>query len=267
VGAARQGYDGKDRWYLEALGIGADKQWDTFFAAWQKEAGNAALSNPAGRDIVWRARTGASVPLLASLAADSKEPMESRLRYFRAFDFNPDKAAKSAALVKMLEGTGSEQTQIKKLALTHLDPGYIKQSPVARQALTEVLNSLEGTPEFVELVGRYELKEENPRLLKLAQAQSSTNLGRNAANALLKQGGAAMVAGTIGGKDEKAALEVISPCGAWAARSPSRSWKKPPSTPSTRWVCAAKPPGPWEAAVVVRTAPWPCSRKASFPRS
>jgi putative membrane-bound dehydrogenase-like protein len=205
-----KGYDGKDRWYLEALGIGADKQWDTFFAAWQKEAGNAALGNPAGRDIVWRARTGASVPLLASLAADSKEPMESRLRYFRAFDFNPDKAAKSAALVKMLEGSGTEGTQIKKLALTHLDPGYIKQSPVARQALTEVLNSLEGTPEFVELVGRYELKEENPRLLKLAQSQSSTNLGRSAANALLKQGGAALVTGTIGGKDEKAALEMIA---------------------------------------------------------
>ena len=27
-------HDGKDRWYLEALGIGADKQWDKFFAAY-----------------------------------------------------------------------------------------------------------------------------------------------------------------------------------------------------------------------------------------
>src|SRR5262249_18777492 len=24
-------HDGKDRWYLESLGIGADKQWDAFF--------------------------------------------------------------------------------------------------------------------------------------------------------------------------------------------------------------------------------------------
>src|SRR6185436_19731043 len=31
-------HDGKDRWYLEALGIGADKQEEKFFAAWLKEA-------------------------------------------------------------------------------------------------------------------------------------------------------------------------------------------------------------------------------------
>jgi putative membrane-bound dehydrogenase-like protein len=30
-------YDGKDRWYLEALGIGADKQWDKFFAVYKEE--------------------------------------------------------------------------------------------------------------------------------------------------------------------------------------------------------------------------------------
>ncbi len=27
-------HDGKDRWYLEALGIGADEQWNTFFPAY-----------------------------------------------------------------------------------------------------------------------------------------------------------------------------------------------------------------------------------------
>ncbi|MBC8110270.1 MAG: PQQ-dependent sugar dehydrogenase, partial [Verrucomicrobia bacterium] len=32
-------YDGKDRWYLEALGIGADNQWDTFFDKWLLLAG------------------------------------------------------------------------------------------------------------------------------------------------------------------------------------------------------------------------------------
>ncbi len=205
-----KGYDGQDRWYLEALGIGADKQWDRFFAAWLKDAGSNPLSNAAGRDIVWRARTGAAVPLLASLASDSKEPLPGRLRYFRAFDFNPDKAAKSAALVKMMEGTGNEQTQINKLALAHLDPGHIRSSPVATKALKDVLNAVEGTQEFVELVTRYELKEENTRLLKLALSQSTSGTGKNAVNALLRQGGLQLVTGTIGGKDEKAAFDVIA---------------------------------------------------------
>ncbi|HEU0039063.1 MAG TPA: PVC-type heme-binding CxxCH protein, partial [Verrucomicrobiae bacterium] len=49
-------HDGKDRWYLEALGIGADKQWDAFFGAWLARTGDA-WNTPAGRDIVWRSRS------------------------------------------------------------------------------------------------------------------------------------------------------------------------------------------------------------------
>ena len=32
-------HDGKDRWYLEALGIGADKNWEACFDAWVKRMG------------------------------------------------------------------------------------------------------------------------------------------------------------------------------------------------------------------------------------
>src|SRR6185503_14008778 len=42
-------HDGKDRWYLEALGIGAEKQEEKFFAAWL----NAVKGNwntPGGRE-------------------------------------------------------------------------------------------------------------------------------------------------------------------------------------------------------------------------
>jgi putative heme-binding domain-containing protein len=131
------------------------------------------------------------------------------LRYFRAFDFNPDAAAKSVALLQMLEGSYSEQTEITKLVLNHLAPSYIRQSPTAMKALKEALNSVEGTQAFVEMVDKYELKEENDRLLKLALAQSNANLGRNAAQALLKQGGSDLVKNTINGKDEKAAFNMV----------------------------------------------------------
>jgi hypothetical protein len=46
-------HDGKDRWYLEALGIAADKQEDQFFDAWLKKVGDN-WNTKAGRDIVWR---------------------------------------------------------------------------------------------------------------------------------------------------------------------------------------------------------------------
>ena len=55
-------YDGKDRWYLEALGIGAADQWDNFFDAYVAKHPDP-LQKPRGRDIVWRARTDKSLPL------------------------------------------------------------------------------------------------------------------------------------------------------------------------------------------------------------
>lgn len=203
-------YDGKDRWYLEALGIGADKQWDSFYKAWLKQAGSNPLEKPANRDIIWRARTGEAVPLLAQLASDPSTALDNRLRYFRAFDFNPDGAAKSAALIKMLEGNSPDQAQISKLVLTHLDPKHIRNSTVAMKALQASLNEVAGTQEFVEMVTRYEIKEENPRLLALALAESNSNLGRSAATTLMKQGGLDMIKSTINGKDEKSAMGMLT---------------------------------------------------------
>ena len=53
-------HDGKDRWYLEALGIGADKQWDAYLGRYLKQAGSEPSNTPAGRDIIWRSRAKAN---------------------------------------------------------------------------------------------------------------------------------------------------------------------------------------------------------------
>ena len=96
---ARQ-HDGHDRWYLEALGIAADGQWDAFLAAWLKAAG-AQWNTPAGRDIVWRSRAKQTPDLLVQIVTDGTNPPADAARYLRAFDFlsGPEK---DAALVKIL---------------------------------------------------------------------------------------------------------------------------------------------------------------------
>ena len=76
-------YDGQDRWYLEALGIGADKQADTFFEAWLSAVGDK-WNTPAGRDIVWRARSPKAAAFLARIISDKATPDAERPRYFRA---------------------------------------------------------------------------------------------------------------------------------------------------------------------------------------
>ncbi|GAA4452262.1 hypothetical protein GCM10023189_15380 [Nibrella saemangeumensis] len=202
-------HDGKDRWYLEALGIGADGQWDSYYAAWLKRAGANPAATDAGRDIVWRARTKEAVPLLASLAGDASSDLSSRLRYFRAFDFNPGAAEKSNALLAILQSSNGA-TDITKLVLRHLDPGFVKQSPVATSAMSQLLNETYGTPEYMELINRYEPATENERLRKLAIEKAFTGMGRDAARQLLKQGGGQLVWQAINGSDADVAVGMIS---------------------------------------------------------
>ncbi len=93
-------YGGKDRWYLEALGIAAERQPDAFFAAWLEKVGESGWNTPAGRDIVWRIRAKAAPALIAKIIKSS--PPETHPRYFRALDFHSgpekDKALQSLLL-------------------------------------------------------------------------------------------------------------------------------------------------------------------------
>ncbi|KAA6436729.1 c-type cytochrome [Dyadobacter flavalbus] len=206
---ARQ-YDGQDRWYLEALGIGADGQWDSFFKAWVAEAGVDPVATKAGKDIVWRSRSKESIPLLASLAGDPNMDLKSRLRYFRAFDFNPGGKEKSTALLQIMKGSAANQSKINELALRHLDPDFVKQSPEAMAAVKKLLDASYGTALYLELVARYELESENNRLLDLAIAQASTRTGGAAAAQLMKQNGSELVWNVIKGKDAEKSENILT---------------------------------------------------------
>lgn len=95
-----QQHDGIDRWYLEALGIGADEQEDEFFQAWLNLIGEN-WNTPAGRDIIWRSRSTRVPAYLVKIIADANTPENERSRYFRALDFIKG-AEKEKALVTLL---------------------------------------------------------------------------------------------------------------------------------------------------------------------
>ena len=96
-------HDGKDRWYLEALGIGADRQWDAYLGAYLAAVGER-WDTPAGRDVVWRSRSKQTPALLVKMITDKKTTEPEKQRYLRAFDFinGPEK---DAALLQLLTGT------------------------------------------------------------------------------------------------------------------------------------------------------------------
>jgi hypothetical protein len=94
-----QQHDGKDRWYLEALGIGADKNENVFFDAWLAEVGDR-WNTPAGRDIIWRSRANKVPALIARIVTDKNTSAADKERFIRSLDFikGPEK---DAALVEI----------------------------------------------------------------------------------------------------------------------------------------------------------------------
>ena len=96
-----QQHDGKDRWYLEALGIGADKNEDKIFDAWLSLVGND-WNTPAGRDIIWRSRSTNTPAYLVKIIGDKNTPEKEQARYVRALDFIPPCPQKDTALIELL---------------------------------------------------------------------------------------------------------------------------------------------------------------------
>jgi hypothetical protein len=94
-------HDGKDRWYLEAIGLAADKQENKFFDAWVK---NAKLNTAASRDIIWRNRGTHGAKYLAEIILDRNTLEAEKPRYLRSLDFIPKSKEKDEALARIALG-------------------------------------------------------------------------------------------------------------------------------------------------------------------
>lgn len=182
-----QQYDVKDRWYLEALGIAAEKQWDSYFAAWQSKVGNE-WNSQAGRDIVWRSRAKAALPMLASIIQDSKIDPEKNLKFFRAFDFQMD-SSKQRILLSLLKGNHPNQQSINLYALLQIDTAKLVMTKDLAAAVEKGLEMVKGKQEFLDLLGRYKIKNQNPELLNMAVKDPKREVKATAVRLLVANNG------------------------------------------------------------------------------
>jgi putative membrane-bound dehydrogenase-like protein len=198
---ARQ-YDGKDRWYLEALGIAADGNWDLYFDTWKKMAGKE-WDTPAGHDIIWRSRSKSAMPLLATLikASDEKE----MLRYYRAFDFHTD-ASKQAILAQLVQQTRGDKVLY---ALKHMDASKLKMTPPVMTALNKVLDQYNGKIEFVELISLFRLQGRANDLLQLGIHYPDSAVGKESIKTLLDWNRSDLIEGTLNSDNKENAQAMI----------------------------------------------------------
>lgn len=176
-------YDGKDRLYLEALGIGADLHADLFFETWLAST-QLDVKQRSHQDIIWRSRSAKAVPLLAKLIRETSDT-ESTFRYFRAFDFHSDKS-RNNVLTSLVGLDRPDGQVISVLALRQMDGSQVKLTPSIRKALDAALVETRGTVAFVNLIEKFGLKDRKNDLLELAIEAKSTEPGSAAVDLIIK---------------------------------------------------------------------------------
>ena len=166
--ALAQQHDGKDRWFLESLGIGSVGNEDLCFDTWLAAVGDK-WNTPGGRDIVWRVRASKSPEYLAHILADESISANEKPRFLRAFDFLPATSEKEKALVK-LATLGSSSVEVSREALARLKGN---KSPEIAKALAAALAKAKGTAAFVDLIADFGATGQGQELLDTALAIGS----------------------------------------------------------------------------------------------
>ncbi len=160
-------HDGVDRWYLEALGIGADLHWDSRMKAYLslKERGEGF------RDIIWRSRSQSTPTMLAQAALKTSDPAE-RNRLLRAFHFQTANESKDQALLSLFD-EGSPEVAVPVAFL--LQTEQIKKVPARSAKARQLIEGLRGKPELVRFVAHLGLENTEPLLTEIIESQASSN--------------------------------------------------------------------------------------------
>ncbi|MEM7659945.1 MAG: c-type cytochrome, partial [Bacteroidota bacterium] len=198
-----------DRWYLEALGIGADLFAEQRFAAWQTKVGENWQS-PQGKALVWRMKTPSALPLLAQLIAQSPSAQET-VPYFRAMDFYPAKQ-RQPHLEQLTTGTHPQQNELTYYAIRGMNKQQVLNSPSIRKQLNDLLASLHGADPtaYLDLIEDLELTTENEGIFQLAMAHPSEPLGNRASTLLRRFDGVDLFAASLYAEDPNEVMAAIS---------------------------------------------------------
>jgi putative membrane-bound dehydrogenase-like protein len=200
-------HDGEDRWYLEALGIGADKNWEIFFPVWEKKVGND-WNSKAGKDIIWRARNKEAMPYLAKLINDQSISYPEKLRYFRAFDFHTD-PSKQQILASLLQSLPKDAIELRKHVYGQME---IKNETVNAAFLSDLnytLDKIKGQSEFMTIVKKFKLIDRTNDLVDIVAKDPYSGLALEAGYAVIGFDQSEVLKAKIIGSDKKTATGIL----------------------------------------------------------
>src|SRR6185437_13079248 len=146
-----------------------------------------------GRDIVWRSRAAAALPMLATIIRDPAIDLSRNLKFFRAFDFHKD-TSKQRILLDLLNGSGApENLQNEKLikvySLLQLDTSSLVMTADLKKTIDASLESVKGTQQFLDLLAKYKIKNKNAELLEMAKTNDDHDIKTTAVKLLIANHG------------------------------------------------------------------------------
>jgi putative membrane-bound dehydrogenase-like protein len=180
-------YDGKDRWYLEALGLSSDLRAAECYDAWLAAGGD--VNDAAGSDIAWRVRSPTAATAIAAIIADPLLELAETNRYFRSLEYH-DPAIRTAALRPLLDlAAGDAATRARNDAIIvrsiqrmqGFDP---TTDDDVMLAVRRHIERSEGTAEYIKLLMQFRPDDVDEKLVKLLTGDASDSLKVEAAQML-----------------------------------------------------------------------------------
>ncbi|OYU68192.1 MAG: hypothetical protein CFE22_00470 [Cytophagaceae bacterium BCCC1] len=178
-------YKGEDRWYLEALGIAANEDWDKSLELLQGKEGKEWLSKPHVKELVWRSRGTKTMEYLAEIIQNEKSEA-NKWKYYRAFDFQKG-TNKNDILFKLIKSAKSDEEKVTIFKL--LDQNTIQNNTNFKVEFPKLLAGIKNDLDFLDLVSKYNVKSQFTRLHHLTLNSADRQVSAEAGNASVKMHG------------------------------------------------------------------------------
>jgi putative membrane-bound dehydrogenase-like protein len=183
-------FDGKDRWYLEALGIAAMDRWDECLTAWLRISPDK--NSVSSQKIVWRARGPIAAQLQAEWLRNSKLQSEDVAGIFRALDFqDAENRMKALKTVLPLAESGEPnplRDRILVESLMRLDDIDVNGNDKLLQSVRRHLSQLKEDPSQLKIIQKLKIVGLADRLVELALGWGANTQSVQAVDIAVEQG-------------------------------------------------------------------------------
>ncbi len=197
-------YNGNDRWYLEALGIGANSDWNNCLTEYQKNKSAGWLDKATARDIVWRSRSTQTIAFLSDIIR--KTSGKDKWRYYRAMDFVSD-PAKNSVLLSLLKNTTDPEEKV--VIFKHFDQATIQSNPDFKNELPSVVAAISDPMDFIEIINKYQVRSQFERLSKLMMESEDRRISNEASKSMVQLFGTAPFIKALSSGDTSVVIKAI----------------------------------------------------------